>query len=217
MKFRHNFSCAAFACLTLFVSNLRAEGDAKQLFNGKDKEGWAMTGPGEFKVENGELVTYGGMGMLWYTKEKFGNCEIKVVFKMTKENDNSGVFIRIPNEPKNPMQAVNEGIEVQIDNKDDDAHRTGCLYSFAKAKAIVSPKADEWATMLITLDGDHTIVKVNGEVVTDYKEGDKVLEKKKPYEPNRGPRPQSGYIGLQNHGGEAHVHFKEVSVRGLKK
>jgi hypothetical protein len=59
-------------------------------------------------------------------------------------------------------------------------------------------------------------VKVNGQVVTDYTEGQPVPPKKVGYEPDRGPRPEYGYIGLQNHGGHAHVHFKEVSVKALR-
>lgn len=193
------------------------KGDWRKLFNGKDKEGWAMLGPGEFKLENGELVTYGGMGMLWYPGEKFGNCEINVVFQMAREDDNSGVFIRIPQVPKNPMQAVNQGYEVQIDNKDNEWHHTGCLYSLVKAHELVQIEPAKDATMLITLDGPRTVVRVNGKVVTDYTEGDPVPPKAKPYEPNRATRPNEGYIGLQNHGGTAHVHFKEVAVRPLKK
>lgn len=213
-RFNAMLTLLAMSAMPLFA----AEDEGwRDIFNGKDKEGWAMVGPGELKLENGELITIGGMGMLWYTKEKFGNCEIKVVFKLTDAKDNAGVFIRIPEEPKNPMQAVNTGYEVQIDNNDNETHRTGCLYSLTKAKAIVSPKVDEDAEMLITLDGPRTIVKVNGEVVTDYTEGDPVPEKIKPYEPNRGLRPDEGYIGLQNHGGHAKVHFKEVKVRTLKK
>ena len=38
----------------------------------------------------------------------------------------------------------------------------------------------------------------------------------KDYEPERGPRPRSGYIGLQNHDDQQRVHFKEVSVAPLK-
>ncbi len=34
-------------------------------------------------------------------------------------------------------------------------------------------------------------------------------------DPARGPRPQSGYIGLQNHDHNSVVFFKEVSVRSL--
>jgi len=54
------------------------------------------------------------MGLLWYTREKFGNCAIRVVFRTTKPDDNSGVFIRIPEPPRDPWQAVHTGYEVQI-------------------------------------------------------------------------------------------------------
>ena len=211
----------SFACLVLslqFFSPASADsgGEWRPLFDGKSKDGWKMSGPGELKLENGALVTHGGMGLLWWSKEKLSNCEIRVVFKLTEPKNNAGVFIRIPEMPTSPWDGVNKGYEIQIDNTGDEYHRTGCLYSLTKAKAIVSPKAGEWATMLIALDGKRTIVKVNGEVVTDYTEGDPVPKKKIWYEPDRGERPEAGYIGLQNHGGDDHVHFKEVSVRPLK-
>ena len=188
----------------------------RPLFDGRDTAGWEMVGPGALKLEDHELVTYGGMGMLWYNREKFGNCQIRVVFKMTSRNDNSGVFIRIPDRPTDPWFAVNKGFEVQIENNGDEWHRTGCLYSLTKAQNIVNAKVGDWNTMLITLQGGHTHVEVNGLAVTDYSEGDAVPPKKVWYEPDRGSRPAKGYIGLQNHGGDVHVHFKEVSVRSLK-
>ena len=175
-----------------------------------------MVGPGELRLENGELVTYGGMGMLWYSREKFGNCQVKVVFEMTSDHDNSGVFVRIPRRPLTPFQAVNEGYEVQIENRGDEYHRTGCLYSLTRAMNRVSPAPNQWTTMMVTLDGKRTRVEIDGQTVTDYTEGQAVPAKKIWYEPDRGPRPEMGYIGLQNHGDDARVHFKEVSVRQLK-
>jgi hypothetical protein len=76
--------------------------------------------------------------------------------------------------------------------------------------------SDEWNTMLIRLTGDRTQVELNGIVVTDFSEGDEVPEKKEWYEPDRGPRPSAGYIGVQNHGEEDVVYFREISVRSLK-
>jgi len=174
--------------------------------------GWTMVGPGQLKWEKGELVTHGGMGLLVYEREKFGDCQIRVVFKLTATNDNSGVFIRMANFPKDPWDAVNHGYEVQIENEGDDWHRTGCLYSFTKAKNIVNAKLDDWSTMLITLKGKRTVVEVDGRIVTDYTEGDPVPERAIWYEGERGERVERGYIGLQNHGHGAEVHFKEVSV-----
>jgi hypothetical protein len=183
------------------------------LFNGKDLQNWEHVGPGRFVVENGVLRTEGGMGLLWYTREKFGDATLRVVFQAPQPQGagNSGVFIRIPTAPTEPWMPVHKGYEVQIDENESDHHRTGVLYSFTKAQA--KPALREWNTMEITLDGDRTRVVVNGAVVTDFREGDAVPEKNKPYEPDRGARAQSGYIGLQNHGDKDVVLFKEISVK----
>lgn len=187
----------------------------KQIFDGKDLEGWAHVGPGSFVIEDGMLKTLGGMGLLWYTPEKIGNAQIRVVFKTTAKDSNSGVFIRIPEKPTEPWMPVNKGYEVQIDNNDDDYHCTGVLYSLTKAMARTQKAPGEWNTMIITLDGPHTIVELNGVKITDYTEGQPVPPKHKNYEPDRGPRPNEGYIGLQNHPGNTPVYFKEVAIRPL--
>lgn len=188
-------------------------GDWQPLFNGKDLDGWTHVGPGKFIIENGVLKTDGGMGLLWYTREKFGNATIRIVYRAPQPQGggNSGVFIRIPDAPTEPWMPVNKGYEVQIDESADDFHRTGVLYSFTKVQA--TPPVREWNTMEITLDGARTVVAVNGVTVTDFREGDAVPEKVKPYEPDRGRRANEGYIGLQNHGGKDVVLFREISVR----
>ena len=75
----------------------------------------------------------------------------------------------------------------------------------------------EWNTMEITLDRPHTIVYLNGVKVTDYTEGQPVPPGKFSFEPQRGPRPLEGYIGLRNHSNNDIVFFKEVAVRPLTK
>ena len=57
----------------------------------------------------------------------------------------------------------------------------------------------------------------NGVKVTEFTEGDPVPARKFDFEPQRGPRPQEGYIGLQNHSDNDIVFFKEVAVKMLKK
>jgi len=194
----------------------------KQLFDGKDLTGWKHVGPGEMTVEDGLIRTHGGMGLLYWTGGKLGNCLIRVVYKMRDHNDNSGVFIRIPLEPREPWMPVHYGYEVQIDNEpekvnEDEYHVTGTLYSLIKPLARPGKPGPEWNTMEITLDGPHTIVFVNGVKVTDYTEGEPVPPRKFDFEPERGPRPIDGYIGLQNHTDDDVVFFKEVAVKMLKK
>ena len=193
----------------------------KQLFNGKDLTGWKHAGPGYMTVENGLIQTHGGMGLLYWTGGKVGNSVIRVVFKMRDKNDNSGVFIRIPIEPREEWMPVHYGYEVQIDNDpeasgENDYHSTGCLYSINKALARPGKGSGEWNTMEITLDGPRTIVYLNGVKVTDYTEGQPVPPKKFKFEPERGSRPNEGYFGLQNHSDKDVVFFKEVAIKKLK-
>ena len=194
----------------------------KQLFNGKDLTGWKHVGKGGSMVEDGMIRSHGGMGLLYYTGKKFSNCTIRVVYKMQKENSNSGVFIRVPIEPREEWMPVFYGYEVQIDNhpetsNEDDYHITGTLYSLTKPLAKPGKPGPQWNTMEITLDGPRTIVYVNGEKVTDYKEGDPTPKRKFDFEPMPGRRPDAGYIGLQNHSDDDVVYFKEVAVKPLAK
>lgn len=191
-----------------------------RLFNGKDLDGWKAIGRDEsattlagFTVKDGVLQTTSGKGLLWYTRQKIGNATIKVVYKMSNDKGNSGVFIRIPIEPRNEDDAINKGIEVQIDNRDDDWHCTGVLYSMTKALARPYKPAGEWNTMEIKLDGLRTIVHVNGVLVTDYDGKSPVPEKKKSFEPDRGSRPVEGYIAIQHHDENCVISFKEISIK----
>jgi hypothetical protein len=191
-------------------------GKGKELFNGKDLEGWKHVGPGDMTVEGGMIRTQGGMGLLYWTGGKVADCVIRVTFKMRDHNSNSGVFIRIPIEPREEWMPVHYGYEAQIDNGEDEYHSTGVLYSLTKALARPGKPGPEWNTMEITLDGPRTIVVVNGVRVTDYKEGQPVPPKKADYEPQRGRRPNEGYFGLQNHSDDDVVFFKEVAIKKLK-
>jgi hypothetical protein len=185
-------------------------------------------------VENGLMRTHGGMGLLYWTAGPVGNCVLRVIYKMRDDNDNSGVFIRIPIEPREPWMPVHYGYEVQIDNHpetsgEDEYHVTGTLYSLTKPLAKPGKPGPEWNTMEITLDGPRTIVMLNGIKVTDYTEGDPVPPRKFWFEGIRGPRPNFGWIGLQNHGNYDEqkgryenedadvVIFKEVGMKPLVK
>src|SRR6266852_6331463 len=200
----------------LLVAGVLQAAEWKPLFDGKDLNGWQMVGPGRFVVENGMLKTEGGMGLLWYTGQTFGNTTIRVVFKTASPNANSGVYIRFPEKPKDPWYAVHNGYEVQIDAGGDEWHCTGSIYSLSKVSKRNQKPAGEWNTMDITLDGQKTVVKtvvrLNGEVIDEFAGigHQEVPPRKAWYEPVRGPRPDSGYIGLQNHDGRSTVYFKEV-------
>jgi Domain of Unknown Function (DUF1080) len=190
------------------------------LFDGHDLRGWKHVGAGSFTVEHGLLKSQGGMGLLYWSYNPYGDCEIKVVYKMEHENDDSGIFVRIPSEPTETSMPVNRGYEVQINNRpelggEDDYHATGTLYSLTQPLAKPGKPGPEWNTMIIRLEGPRTQVFVNDVKVTDYTEGQPVPPKKLAHEPERGLRPEKGWIGLENHSDKDVVYFKTVAILPL--
>ncbi|MCI0638255.1 MAG: DUF1080 domain-containing protein [Gemmataceae bacterium] len=222
--------------------------------DGKIAAHWTHIGWGGFAVDGDSLRTEcdaKGMGLLLYEKEKFGDCAIRVVFKVKDARSNAGVFVRIDDgilewkkkktiaverdkdgnlskgmlmkpmeaseQKQGPWYAVHHGYEVQICDKEDAFHRTGAIYSLAKAAQPNGVKSEVWRTMIITLKGNVVLVDIDGRRVTSFDpDGKDVPMDRKWFEPAREPkRPQAGYIGLQNHDPGDVVWFKEVGVRAL--
>lgn len=197
----------------LALSGAAFAADFRPLFNGKDLTGWKHVGPGRFAIEDGMMKTEGGMGLLYYEKEKLGNATLRVVFKTASPNANSGVIIRLPEAPPDPWYAVHNGYEVQIDAGGDEWHTTGAIYSLSKVSKRAQKPAGEWNTLDIEIKGQVTSISLNGEKVNEFRGDQEVPPRQRWYEPVRGPRPDAGYIGLQNHDGRSIVYFKEVSVK----
>jgi hypothetical protein len=193
----------------------------QKLFDGKSLQGWKYVGEAGkkdgFVVENKMIHTVPGKGILVYEKEKLGNGTIHVEYMMSTDTGNSGVFIRIPEIPAQESVAINKGIEVQIDNRDNEWHRTGVLYSMTKAMASPGKGANQWNTLEIQLIGLRTVIKVNGILVTDYDGAAPVPAKEKTYEPDRGSRPEFGYIALQHHDDTSVITFRKVTFTKGKK
>jgi len=223
--------------------------------DGKVDTNWTQIGYGSMVIDDNSLRTEcdaKGMGLFLYKKERFGNCQIRVVYRSKDSKSNAGMFIRIDegilarlNEKQSaaqrnekgeltpesfkamqaasedligPWYAVHRGFEVQICDETDEYHRTGAIYSLAKAAAVPNPQATDWKIMVITLKGNLVLVEVDGKRLTTFDSAGKDTRAKKEwYEPKyEFKRPKSGYIGLQTHDVGDVVYFKEVSVRPLE-
>ena len=171
------------------------------LFDGRSTAGWRMTGPGGFTVERGALVTRGGMGLLWYERRPFGDFELELDWKVAARCANSGVFVRFPERPGSPLDAVAGGYEVQIDDCDPDGphQRTGAIYDAAPARRPASRPPGRWNRYRIRVVGQHYTVFLNGARVTDFD----------------GTRGLAGYVGLQNHDPGSRVSFTRIRVREI--
>jgi hypothetical protein len=149
--------------MTILVSPLLAQQSQNALFNGKNLDGWEHVGPGSMVVEDGMMKTEGGMGLLWYSREKVGDATVRVMFKLTGKESDSGVFIRIPEKPTEPWMPVNRGYEVEIGEWPDDYSCTGVLYIHK------SPGASNQNTWRMEHDGDNDGWAAHGRVSEQHK------------------------------------------------
>lgn len=174
------------------------------LFDGVTLDGWAQAGPGGFTVVDGTLQSYGGMGLLWYTKRKFSDFILRCEWKEAHWKDNSGVFVRFPDPGDDPWVAVNNGYEVQIDNygapNGDPLYQTGGIFNFQAPTEVASDPVGEWNQYQIQAVGQEYTVTLNGvKVVPAF----------------QGSRGTTGYVGLQNHDDTSTVAFRNVSIKEL--
>jgi hypothetical protein len=172
------------------------------IFNGKTLDGWKMAGDGKFVIVelDDSLQSEGGMGLLWYSEKIYKNFILELEWKVSDEDDNSGVFVRFPDPDDNPNNAVREGYEIQIDDRaDDPIHQTGAIYDFAAPNKLVSKPTNQWNTMEIQVVNQYYTVIINGEKVTEFK-GSKMSE---------------GFIGLQAHDDKSKVSFRNIMIKEI--
>ncbi|WP_326799333.1 ThuA domain-containing protein [Streptomyces sp. NBC_01808] len=182
-----------------------AESDYTPIFDGTSTEGWKQAGPGSFRLEDGTLTSEGGMGMLWYEARQFSSYSLKLDWRM-EGDDNSGVFIGFP-PSDDPWSAVNNGYEIQIDATDSPDRTTGAVYGFQSADIAARDEAlnppGEWNTFELRVEGEHLQIWLNDVKINDFTNTD----------PARSLA--DGHIGIQNHGADDQVSFRNILVKDL--
>jgi hypothetical protein len=190
------------------------------LFNGRNVDDWSFVGFGDFVVEDGALKSRGKTGLLWYKRKKFGNCVVRVVYKVSNPQTCSAVLVNIPHPPSDVWDAVNHAYQIKIMDDTDAYHRTGSVYSLSPARLADTKPPGQWNTLDIFLKEAEVTVYVNGKKVSHYNITDAVPERTASSEPERGPRSSMGYIGIQNHNDlinevVGQIWFKEIKVLPL--
>jgi Domain of Unknown Function (DUF1080) len=135
-------------------------------------------------------------------KKKYKDFVLKIDWKVSRRNDNSGVFVRFLDPDNDPMIAVNTGYEIQIDDmalpNGNPLHKTGAIYNFAAPLNLRSKRVGQWNTFEIEVTGQKYSVILNGKKVIPEFTGNRNVE---------------GYIGIQNHDADSHVSFKNIMIR----
>ena len=172
-----------------------------------NKHGWNHYGPGYFDLdpETGVLTSHGGMGLLWYAAQEYGDFVLELEFKTTDVRANSGVFVRVPEVPTSD-DYIYHSFEIQIDQVSEGIHSMGGVYDAEAPSKVAARAPGEWNQYRITFQGNRITVVLNGEKVVDWEA--------EPRGKIRDFAPR-GYIGLQNHDDGSIVQFRNIFVKAL--
>ena len=128
-------------------------GAPKQIFNGKNLDGWHASGENQWTVENG-ILTSKKSGSNLITNEKFTDFKLHIEFRYPK-GGNSGVYLRGRHEVQIADNAGLEPSDILF----------GGVYGFLTANEMVAKAAGEWQAFDITLVGRRVTIVANGVTV----------------------------------------------------
>lgn len=199
MKFA--FILLSFAVLSASV-NLAG---FKNLFNGKNLDGWTIHGTEKWYVEQGELVCESGPDKQYgylSTNKSYKNFILTLNFKL-QANGNSGVFIR----------SSIEGTKIsgwQVEVAPPKLHTGGIYESYGRGW-LIQPKPENEGALKAT-DWNEMRIQVKGSEVTTWLNGTQMV-----YFKDQKIGEGNGFIALQIHdGGGIKVRWKNIRVKELK-
>jgi PKD repeat protein len=201
--------------------------------------GWSQAPGGSFSIQpDGSLRSAGGLGMLWYSQQQFGNFSLKLQFRDIAPDGfraNSGVFTRFP-DPRQPLEqrpacgktgsaatsqawvAIYCGQEVQIyDGDTGEPQKTGSIYNFdlnTLPQAGVTPK-NQWNNYEVKVVGQHYTIIRNGVVINEFDNTPGKQSSRAGDPPTDLRQFLTGYVGLQNHSDNDLIEFRNIRVRSL--
>jgi hypothetical protein len=165
------------------------------MFDGKTLDGWKTNGnPDSWKVVDGVITGDGPASHLFWMVRECENCEFRAEVKLN-HSGNSGMYIRTAFGPGFP-----KGYESQVENTSPDPQKTGSLYGLSKVTEQLI-QDDTWWTQHVIANGNHIVIKINDQVVTDY------VDQKNTY--------TKGYLALQQHNLGSVVQYRNLLMRPL--
>lgn len=179
------------------------------MFDGKTLAGWVTTG--NWIVEEDGVVALhprpGEKGWQRYdayltTERKYKDFVLDLEFKIGP-GGNSGVFLRVGDRG----DQVDTGFEIQIldtHGKANPGHHDcgGVIGTAAPSKNMAKP-AGQWNRYVITCQGYHLKVELNGEQIIDLDLAQSAVKN----------RPREGYIGFQDEAKP--VWYRNVRIKEL--
>jgi predicted Ser/Thr protein kinase len=178
-------------------------GEWVQLFNGKNLDGWSTWPQGTvgWEVKDGVLGSTGALTPLYSDRGDYKNFHFRVE-AMVNDRGKGVQFGRALF-----RQGTTPGVGAMLNSTASDLKTGSLIYSnggtwsrqIRQDKTPIKP--DTWFTQELIADGNHIIVKVNGEVTADFLETEK--------------RPAQGFLALYREDRDTVVKFRKIEVKEL--
>jgi hypothetical protein len=210
-----------FVIAMLFPGWVRSQ-EYRNLFNGKDLDGWHVEGARDFKdrngkrcpmwtVENGLITCYGkGFGFLRYTGQEFADFRLSLEYRLGRRG-NSGLGIRTPPyDPRRDLQTRPSFAAYEIQLLDDPGkaaskNSSGSLYRYVAPRSNPVKPNGEWNSLTVECRGPRICLWINGVQIHDVDQA--TLEEIK-------AKPLKGYVCLQSHSNKAE--FRNIRIQEIK-
>jgi hypothetical protein len=228
------FSCKSTKTAMNSLSKEEMKDGTILLFDGKTTDMWRSYGkqtfPAGWVIEDSAIKCLGsgkgeaGQGGDIITKEKFGNFELTLEWKIS-EGGNSGIFYLAQEIEGDPIWKSSPEMQVLDNAKHPDSkmgvdgnRQAGSLYDLIPAKPQNAKPAGEWNTVKIMVYKGTVVHYQNGAQVLEYHlwtdDWKKMCanSKFKDYT-NFVNTAVEGYIGLQDHGDD--VWYRNIKIKKL--
>jgi hypothetical protein len=194
------------------------------LFDGNSLVGWITSSqkPSQRPVEEHAINPHKCGGYMMIHDKPWGDFILALDFKISK-GCNSGVFVRTFPLTVRPGKDVGfNGLEVAIDDTTGSGfHDTGAIYDLVKPRKNAMKPVGEWNHMVITCDQNLISVELNGDTVSQMDLDQWTSKNMRPdgsehkFDVVYKDHPRSGYIGLQDHGGECW--YRNIKLKPLSR
>ncbi|MEZ5940777.1 MAG: SUMF1/EgtB/PvdO family nonheme iron enzyme [Planctomycetaceae bacterium] len=185
------------------------ESSPVELFNGKDLTGWKMhpDATGNWRVENGELISDGKPSYLFSERNDYGdfelNCEVSI-----SDGGDSGLIVRSPFEKVGPNGLPGYEAQIQAGKVLTAGWATGAIAQSGantgwslKQSSSISVPPNEYFTLKVRVAHNCVKTYVNGVQVAEY------IDPAWTY--------QRGHIALQHSGAQTVIRFRKITLTEL--
>ncbi|GEP45634.1 protein kinase domain-containing protein [Brevifollis gellanilyticus] len=184
-------------------ASLGSEDGFITLLGREGTDGWTYSGPPGAGISQADGITSFAarpagdkVGMFWYSKRTFADFVLRLDFKITDFQKNSGVHLRLPAlVPGGQPTPYSQGAEVEI------FHQNTGRIPFVSGSTSRPPRLiiGDWNTYEITARGPEVTVNLNGVHV---------------HQQYNTPG-TSGYIGIQDYDDNLPMEFRNVRIKDL--